>query len=86
MSSIRRYLQFVKPYRLQVIGTIIIGVIKFSIPLMIPMLIKYVVDDIVGSPTLSHGEKMDKLMFIMGVMLVIFAIVRPPIEIGRAHV
>ncbi|MBT2733950.1 ABC transporter ATP-binding protein [Bacillus sp. ISL-7] len=85
MSSIRRYLQFVKPYRLQVIGTIIIGVIKFSIPLMIPMLIKYVVDDIVGSPTLSHGEKMDKLMFIMGVMIVIFVIVRPPIEYYRQY-
>ncbi|WP_251026735.1 MULTISPECIES: ABC transporter ATP-binding protein [unclassified Bacillus (in: firmicutes)] len=85
MNSIRRYLQFVKPYRLQVIGTIIIGVIKFSIPLMIPMLIKYVVDDIVGSPTLSHGEKMDKLMFIMGVMIVIFVIVRPPIEYYRQY-
>ena len=26
-----------------------IGVIKFAIPLMIPMLIKYVVDDIIGA-------------------------------------
>lgn len=85
MSSIRRYLQFVKPYRLQVVWTIIIGVIKFSIPLMIPMLIKYVVDDIVGSPTMNHGEKINKLMFIMGIMIVVFVILRPPIEYYRQY-
>ena len=42
MDSIRRYLHFVKPYRLQIIATIIIGIIKFAIPLLIPLLIKYV--------------------------------------------
>ncbi|WP_413302545.1 ABC transporter ATP-binding protein [Bacillus sp. 1P10SD] len=85
MSSIRRYLQFVKPYRLQIIGTIFIGVIKFSIPLIIPMLIKYVVDDIVGNHGLTHDEKVHKLMLIMGVMIVVFVIVRPPIEYYRQY-
>ncbi|MDR6124784.1 ABC-type multidrug transport system fused ATPase/permease subunit [Bacillus sp. SLBN-46] len=85
MSSIRRYLQFVKPYRLQIIGTILIGVIKFSIPLIIPMLIKYVVDDIVGNHGLTQDEKIHKLMLIMGVMIVVFVIVRPPIEYYRQY-
>ena len=85
MSSIRRYLEFVKPYRLQIIGTIIIGVIKFSIPLIIPMLIKYVVDDIVGNHGLTQDEKIHKLMLIMGVMIVVFVIVRPPIEYYRQY-
>ncbi|MFJ5716291.1 ABC transporter ATP-binding protein [Neobacillus sp. NPDC093127] len=85
MSSIRRYLQFVKPYRLQIIGTVIIGVIKFSIPLIIPLLIKYVVDDIVGNHALSHDQKLNKLMLIMGVMLVVFVILRPPIEYYRQY-
>lgn len=85
LSSIRRYLQFVKPYRLQIIGTVIIGIIKFSIPLIIPMLIKYVVDDIVGNHTLSHDEKINKLMLIMGVMIFVFVILRPPIEYYRQY-
>jgi ATP-binding cassette, subfamily B, putative efflux pump len=59
--------------------------IKFSIPLMIPMLIKYVVDDIVGSSTLAEDEKINKLMFIMGVMIVFFVILRPPIEYYRQY-
>ncbi|HJV30868.1 MAG TPA: hypothetical protein VJ558_01655, partial [Bacillales bacterium] len=57
LNSIRRYLQFVKPYRLQIIGTIIIGLIKFAIPLIIPLLIKYVVDDIIGNDGLTQHAK-----------------------------
>ncbi|WP_045520078.1 ABC transporter ATP-binding protein [Neobacillus niacini] len=85
MSSVRRYLQFVKPYRLQIIGTIIIGVIKFAIPLMIPMLIKYVVDDIIGVNGLTNDEKVNKLLIIMGVMIVVFVVLRPPIEYYRQY-
>ncbi|MGG3467731.1 ABC transporter ATP-binding protein [Neobacillus pocheonensis] len=85
MNSIQRYLQFVKPYKWQIIGTIIIGVIKFSIPLIIPILIKYVVDDILGNHSLSNDEKINKLMLLMGVMIVIFVILRPPIEYYRQY-
>jgi ATP-binding cassette, subfamily B, putative efflux pump len=85
LGSIRRYLQFVKPYRLQIIGTIIIGVLKFSIPLMIPLLIKYVIDDVVGNSALSKTEKTDQLLFIMMIMLIVFVIIRPPIEYYRQY-
>ena len=80
MSSIRRYLQFVKPYRMQIIGTIIIGFIKFSIPLIIPMLIKYVVDDIINNRSLEVHAKINRLMWMLGVMIIIFVVLRPPIE------
>ncbi|MEH7274872.1 ABC transporter ATP-binding protein [Neobacillus vireti] len=85
MSSVRRYLQFVKPYRLQIIGTILIGLVKFAIPLIIPMLIKYVVDDIIGKGSLTNDEKINKLLLIMGVMIVIFVVLRPPIEYYRQY-
>jgi ATP-binding cassette, subfamily B, putative efflux pump len=52
---------------------------------MIPMLIKYVIDDIVGSKTLSQTEKTDQLMIIMSIMLVLFVIIRPPIEYYRQY-
>ncbi|WP_059172681.1 ABC transporter ATP-binding protein [Bacillus sp. FJAT-27445] len=84
MGSIRRYLHYVKPYRWQIIGTILIGVIKFAIPLIIPMLIKYVLDDIVGS-TMPKQEKLDRLFWIMGIMIVIFVVVRPPVEYYRQY-
>lgn len=85
MGSIRRYLKFVKPYRLQIIGTIIIGVLKFAIPLMIPLLIKFVLDDVVANDTLSKAEKSDKLLWVMGIMIVVFVVLRPPIEYYRQY-
>ena len=85
MGSIRRYLHFVKPYRMQIIGTIIIGVIKFTIPLILPLLIKYVVDDIIGNHSLSADEKVSKLLVIMGLMVVVFVFLRPPIEYYRQY-
>ncbi|MGJ7911573.1 ABC transporter ATP-binding protein [Neobacillus sp. LXY-1] len=85
MNSIIRYLQFVKPYKWQIIATIFIGIIKFSIPLVIPMLIKYVVDDIVGNTHLTNVVKIHKLLFILSVMIIIFVVLRPPVEYYRQY-
>lgn len=78
-------MKFVKPYRLQIIGTLLIGIIKFAIPLLIPLLIKYVIDDIVGNDLLSQSGKTERLLWIMGAMIVIFVLARPPIEYYRQY-
>ncbi|QED46959.1 ABC transporter ATP-binding protein [Cytobacillus dafuensis] len=85
MGSIRRYMHFVKPYRLQIIVTIIIGIIKFAIPLLIPLLIKFVIDDIIGNPDLSSADKTSSLLKMMGIMIFIFVVIRPPIEYYRQY-
>lgn len=78
-------MQFVKPYKFQIFVTIIIGVIKFAIPLMIPLLIKYVVDDIIGNSSIDTAAKTEQLLIVMGIMLALFIIVRPPIEYYRQY-
>lgn len=85
MNSVKRYLQFVKPYKWQIAGTILIGLLKFAIPLLIPLLTKYIVDDIIGNDQLSSDVKIDKLYWIMGIMLFIFVVLRPPIEYYRQY-
>ncbi|MBM7650262.1 subfamily B ATP-binding cassette protein MsbA [Bacillus ectoiniformans] len=85
MEVIKRYMRFVKPYKWQILGTLLIGIIKFGIPLLIPVLIKYVIDDVVGSNILSAAEKTDKLLFVIGIMLVLFAVIRPPVEYYRQY-
>jgi subfamily B ATP-binding cassette protein MsbA len=78
-------MQFVKPFRIQIIVTIIIGIVKFGIPLLIPQLIKYVIDDIINNHHMSVAEKSSKLVLVMSVMLIIFIIVRPPVEYYRQY-
>ncbi|WP_214480485.1 ABC transporter ATP-binding protein [Bacillus sp. SM2101] len=85
MNNITRYLRFVKPYKWHVIGTVLIGIIKFSIPLIIPLLLKYVIDDVIGNPNLTTDSKTEKLMTIMGIMFIIFVLVRPPVEYFRQY-
>ncbi|MBS4175172.1 ABC transporter ATP-binding protein [Bacillus sp. FJAT-49736] len=85
MGSIKRYLKFVKPYKLQIIGTFIIGIIKFAIPLLIPLFIKYVIDDVIGSHSLTTHEKTSKLIFWLAIMMGIFIIARPPVEYFRQY-
>ncbi|MGV3042410.1 ABC transporter ATP-binding protein [Staphylococcus rostri] len=82
---IRRYLEFVKPYKWLIFGTIIVGIIKFGIPLLIPLLIKYVIDDVINNGALSISDKYTQLMIAMGIAAFIFVIVRPPIEFLRQY-
>ncbi len=84
MGAVRRYMAFVKPYRLQIVGTIIIGVIKFSIPLLLPLLIRHVVDNIIGGDG-TDSEKTTELLTIMGFMFVLFVVIRPPVEYYRQY-
>jgi subfamily B ATP-binding cassette protein MsbA len=85
MSSMKRYMQFVKPYNVQIFITIVIGIIKFAIPLFIPILIKIVIDDIIGAKGLTPDEKMHQLVYWLGGTSLIFLIVRPPIEYYRQY-
>ncbi|MFH5780190.1 ABC transporter ATP-binding protein [Heyndrickxia oleronia] len=85
MSSTKRYMKFVKPYTGQIIGTLIIGLIKFAIPLLIPVIIQYVIDDIVTNQHLSVDEKTSKLLITMSIMLGVFVVLRPPIEFYRQY-
>lgn len=78
-------MQFVKPYKWQIVGTIIIGLLKFGLPLLIPLLLKYVVDDILLQEGLSSAEKSSELILIMGTIFLAFLILRPPIEYYRQY-
>ncbi|MDV6379290.1 ABC transporter ATP-binding protein [Sporosarcina sp. GW1-11] len=84
-ESIKRYLQFVKPYNWQIIFTVLIGVVKFAIPLFLPLLIKIVIDDIIGSPTMSDSDKTKYLFYWLGGTIVVFFLIRPPVEYYRQY-
>lgn len=51
---------------------------------MTPLILKYVVDDIIQT-SLPFNEKMNKLYWLMGGAAVIFVVLRPPIEYWRQY-
>jgi ABC-type multidrug transport system fused ATPase/permease subunit len=82
--SIRRYLKYVMPYWKQIVGTVFIGILKFSIPLLLPLLIKYVIDDLLPSP-LPREEKLTQLFWLMLGAFLLFTVVRAPVEYIRQY-
>ncbi|AJS61512.1 ABC transporter ATP-binding protein [Paenibacillus sp. IHBB 10380] len=85
MNQWKAYYKFIKPYRKWILLTLIIGMIKFTIPLTLPMIMKYVVDDLLTSSTLSVQEQMSQLVLILGGTLILFIIVRGPVEYFRQY-
>ncbi|WP_026908262.1 ABC transporter ATP-binding protein [Paucisalibacillus globulus] len=85
MSSIKQYMEYVKPYKWKIIWTIMIGIVKFTIPLLIPLILKYVLDDIIEHDTWNTDEKINHLFWIMGLAFGIFLVLRPPVEYYRQY-
>lgn len=84
MTSFKLYFKFVKPYWKLVLITILIGMVKFGIPLTLPLIMKYIIDDLLLS-SISIAEKTQKLIEVMIVAFVLFVIIRAPIEYLRQY-
>jgi len=78
-------MRFVKPYKWEIVLTLIIGIIKFAIPLFIPLLTKIIIDDIILEESLSSDEKITQLVYWLGGTIILFFIIRPPIEYYRQY-
>ncbi|MHA6252696.1 ABC transporter ATP-binding protein [Oceanobacillus sp. CAU 1775] len=85
MSSIKQYMKFVWPYKWKIFITIFVGIFKFGIPLLIPLILKYVLDDIIGVETMTRDEKISELFWLMGITLIVFLVIRPPVEYARQY-
>ncbi|AIQ18820.1 multidrug ABC transporter ATP-binding protein [Paenibacillus sp. FSL H7-0357] len=85
MKQWKSYFVFVRPYMKWIVLTLIIGMIKFSIPLTLPLILKYVVDDLLSNSVLTVAERVSKLMYILGGALFLFVIVRGPVEYFRQY-
>lgn len=78
-------MKFVFPYKWKILITVIIGIFKFGIPLLMPLIVKYVIDDIIGAEGLTSDEKLTELFWLMGISAALFIILRPPIEYYRQY-
>lgn len=84
MSIFKSYFLFVKPYWKLVLVTVLIGMIKFGIPMTLPFLMKYVIDDLVLSNQ-PIDVKVEKLTYVMLLAFGLFVLIRSPIEYFRQY-
>ncbi|TFE19565.1 ABC transporter ATP-binding protein [Cohnella luojiensis] len=84
MKEFRMYFRFVKPYRWLVAITLLIGMLKFAIPLTVPLFLQYAVDDILLAD-LPQDDKISRLVELIAISFVLFVIIRYPIEYFRQY-
>ncbi len=77
-------MKFVRPYYKQITLTVFVGILKFGIPLLLPLILKYVIDDVINT-SLSDSEKLKRLLYVIGGAFFIFVVIRPPIEYYRQY-
>ncbi|MFC4102279.1 ABC transporter ATP-binding protein [Paenibacillus xanthanilyticus] len=78
------YLQVVKPYKWLIGLTLLIGALKFAIPLAFPLFLKYVIDDILLSGAAPEA-KVARLMKAIAIAFFVFVVLRYPIEYFRQY-
>lgn len=85
MKQWKAYYTFVRPYMKWIVLTLFIGMIKFSIPLTLPMILKYVVDDLLTPSALTGAERISKLFYVLGGAFLLFVVIRGPVEYYRQY-
>ncbi|GAA0394498.1 ABC transporter ATP-binding protein [Paenibacillus motobuensis] len=85
MKYWKAYFKFVKPYTKWIILTLLIGILKFGIPSLLPLVQKYVVDDILMNGAMDIEHKVSQLMIVLAITFVLFVIVRGPVEYARQY-
>ncbi len=78
-----RFLNYVKPYKWYVALGAVGGIVKFGVPLLVPELMRFLVDDVYLNETLSSSEKLNVLVTYVGVMAVVFILFWAPLTFMR---
>ena len=83
MDVYRQFLPYVNKEKKRYIVGFVGSLFRFLIPLSVPLAIKYLFDDLLQNEAFSRAEKMEQLLFIAIVMLVVFFLIRAPMEYVR---
>lgn len=84
MRNFKAYYQFVKPYRLIIAVTLLVGMVKFAIPLFLPLMLQYTIDDI-ALTDLPLADKLHKLGYVLAAGIALFVVLRGPVEYYRQY-
>lgn len=67
-----RFLSYVRPYWLYVLTATIGGIVKFTVPLLVPQVTRQLLDNVYLNAALTTDEKLHQLFFLIGGLILIF--------------
>lgn len=82
MSQVRppfvRFLGYVAPFKKYVILAVLGGIVKFTVPLAVPLVTRHLIDHVFLSTTLTADEKVTTLFVLLGGMIATFVLFWAP--------
>lgn len=80
-----RFLGYVRPYAWFIVIGASCGILKFTIPLLVPQLTRYLLDDVLLRQSLSHTEQTRILLRVVGLMMGIYVFIWAPATYARGY-
>ncbi|MFT4417074.1 ABC transporter ATP-binding protein [Fredinandcohnia humi] len=83
MNEYKLFFPYVKKeMKLYILG-FVGSLFRFLIPLTVPLIIKYIFDNLLQNHTLSYSDKLQQLIWIAVGMIIVFLLLRAPMEYMR---
>lgn len=73
-----RFVDYVRPYWKYLLLAVAGGIVKFTVPLLVPQVTRHLLDNVFLNETLTGGQKMHELLLYAGGMIAIFLFVYAP--------
>lgn len=83
MNNLKRFLPYVNQVRRLYLIGFAGSLFRFLIPLFVPLILKYVFDQLLQNELLSRSDKLEHLLYIAISMLIVFLLIRAPMEYVR---
>jgi ATP-binding cassette, subfamily B, putative efflux pump len=80
-----RFLAYVRPYVWFIVIGAGCGIIKFTVPLFVPQLTRYLLDDVLLSETFTRSEQVNILLRMVGLMIGIYVFIWAPATYARTY-
>lgn len=80
-----RFLSYVKPYTWFIVLAAIGGIIKFTIPLIVPQVTRYLLDDVLLNSSFSSEEQLSRLFRSIGLVAALIVCVWAPGTYARSY-
>ncbi|MCL5270682.1 MAG: ABC transporter ATP-binding protein/permease [bacterium] len=77
-SNFIRFLGYVRPYTKYIVLGVIGGIVKFSVPLLMPQIIRHLIDGVFLSKTMTAAQKLHELYYYVFGMIGIYVVIYAP--------
>lgn len=80
-----RFLNYVKPYKWMIVAASMGGIVKFSVPLVVPVITRHLLDNVYLNPALTTDEKTHQLFVYIGGLMAVFVFLWVPFTYMRHY-